>query len=474
MKRFFLPDHDASALVSSTRTWSARELQAAVDEAGDALDALPPGPVALAGDRSARALVRWLALLQRERLGVALHPRWPEARVDAVLQRTGCVARWDDTLTPQAGAPPVGAPTSGVIMHTSGTTGTPKGVWISLDNLDAASRAHAEHLPWQADDRWLLSIPSAHIGGLALIARCVRSHTLPGANAAVAIGSGSRFAPEAWCAEVAALQVTHVSVVPTMLHRLVRSECAAPLCVRAMLVGGAAASEDLIARARRLGWPALRTYGATECTAQAFTERLTDLRGTRLAAPSPGVGPPLPGVEYRIDREDRLWLRGPSVATRTFPDTPALPLDAGGWLDTGDFVRATSGGSVQILARRTELVVSGGENVYPAMVEGVLAAHPAVSDVAVVGAPDDEWGERVVAFVVWDVAGEATRGAEPGSRQGPRIGAGHHADARALARFADEHLAPFERPREYRTMRALPLTPGLKLDRAALRGVAAE
>ena len=445
-----LPDSEEIALVSASRRWSARQLQQAIDAERAALDELPPGPVALLGDRSLGATLRWLAVLQSGRLGVALHPRWPEARRAEVVARTHAVAIGgsEGPLRPTGtGSAPADAPSGGVIMHTSGTTGTPKGVWLSLDNLDASARAHAAHLPWVRGDRWLLSIPTGHIGGLGVLARCVASHHLGGAPAAIAIGTEGRFEARPWVQQVEAIGATHLSVVPTMLHRVVAAGIAAPPCVRVMLVGGAAASGALIGKARQLGWPALRTYGATECSAQAFTERLDVLTQDDARSPDENVGAPLPGVEFRIDAREHLWLRGPTVATRTYPSEPALPRDTHGWLDTGDFARATDEGSVAILARRTELILSGGENVYPAMVEAALAAHEGVAGVVVVGVDDPEWGQRVVACVVWS-GGE---------------------DVVGLRACADAKLARYEQPAAYLTIDTIPLTPGMKPDRAAAR-----
>jgi acyl-CoA synthetase (AMP-forming)/AMP-acid ligase II len=160
------------------------------------------------------------------------------------------------------------------------------------------------------------------------------------------------------------------------------------------------------------------------------------------------VGRPLPGVDAAVDGVDEqgvgeLLVTTPSMCRGYWGKDDAV--QPGGWFATGDLASVADDGYVTIRGRRTELIITGGHNVYPAEVEAVLSRHPGVSEVAVVGVPSDEWGETVVAYVVGD------------------------ADLGALTDFAAVELAPFKRPREVRIVDALPRNALGKVVRAELR-----
>ena len=375
------------------------------------------GAAFVGGSDAESVLCTWAMLAVRYPI-LMVHPRWVEKERAAWLHRV---------MAPV----PEGI---AVVIATSGTSGVRTGVGLSARNLVAAAKSSEANLGWRADDRWLLNLPVAHVGGLSVVTRCLLAGTTVVATRA--------FDLDALPTLIRECRVTLASVVPTMLHRLVEAEHAVHTSsLRAVLVGGAAASAPLLTRARALGWPTLATYGLTESSAQAATERLD-----ALAAPvRPGIGPSLPGVSLRVDAEALVWVRGPSVASATHPNEPALVVDDA-WVLTGDYGRIDDAGRLSILSRRTELIVTGGENVYPQEVEHALAAHPSVAAVGVVGVPDERWGQQVVAAVVWASA----------------------PDADGLAAWARGELAPFARPKRYITVDALPETTGGKLDRAGL------
>lgn len=413
---------DRIALIDadSGREWTYREAAAAVHErivggcqgGGGRL-----GAAFIGGSDVDSVLCTWAMLAVRYPI-LMVHPRWVETERAAWLHRV--MAPVPDGIA--------------VVIATSGTTGVRTGVGLSAPNLVAAAHSSAANLGWRPEDRWLLNLPVAHVGGLSVVTRCL----LAGAAVVATRSFDAHALPEL----IRAHKVTLASVVPTMLHRLVEaSHTAHDLPLRAVLVGGAAASVALLTRARALGWPTLATYGLTESSAQAATERLD-----ALAAPvRPGVGPCLPGVELRVDSAGLLWVRGASVASQTHPPEPALVREDG-WVLTGDYGQLDPDGRLSILSRRTELIVTGGENVYPQQVEQTLSEHPAVAAVGVVGIDDEAWGQRVVAAVVWSGAPNPDE----------------------LAEWARLQLAPFARPKRYIAVDALPETTGGKLDRAGL------
>jgi O-succinylbenzoic acid--CoA ligase len=261
-------------------------------------------------------------------------------------------------------------------------------------------------------------------------------------------------------------RVTHASLVPVMLERLleVREERPAPETLRCLLIGGDGISEALLARALRLGYPLALTYGLTEATSQVATAPAALVRD------KPGtVGRPLPGTEIKIEEpgEDgtgEILVRGPTVVTgisrgpRSRSETavsaeedslPSVFLDPEGWLHTGDVGRLDKDGDLWVVGRRSHRIVTGGVTVEPGDVEAVLLRHPGVRDAAVVGVPDQEWGERVVAIIV------------PDDRT-------HPPTLSALLEFARSRLSAAKRPRELRIVDILPRNPNGKLDRKAL------
>jgi O-succinylbenzoic acid--CoA ligase len=201
--------------------------------------------------------------------------------------------------------------------------------------------------------------------------------------------------------------VTLLSVVQTMLRRLLaeRPGRRPPETLRLVLVGGAAAPEDLVSEALAAGWPLALTYGLTEAVSQVATALPEAVRrkpgsvgkaldGFRVRIGAPGAWE-FPKFDYPAGEPGEIFVAGPALM-RGYLGEP--PVD--GWLATGDIGFLDEDGDLTVLQRRTDLIVTGGENVYPAEVEKTLLAHPGVRDACVVGMPDAEWGQAVAAAVV--------------------------------------------------------------------------
>jgi O-succinylbenzoic acid--CoA ligase len=223
--------------------------------------------------------------------------------------------------------------------------------------------------------------------------------------------------------------------------------------LRAVLVGGGPIPEPLLARARARGLPVLPTYGLTEAASQVATAAPGDAD-----RPAGSVGRALPGITVRIGAADtegfgEILVRGPTVMAGYLgrADDTAAGL-RNGWLHTGDLGRLDDEGRLTVADRRSDLIVTGGENVYPREVETVLLAHPAVREAAVYGVTDPEWGQRVAAAVV--ARADATL------------------DGEALRAWCGERLAAFKVPRAIALVAALPRTTGGKLQRRRLRAAA--
>jgi O-succinylbenzoic acid--CoA ligase len=277
------------------------------------------------------------------------------------------------------------------IVFTSGTTGRPKGAVLTRGNQVASARASAAVLPLGPGDRWLASLPFFHVGGLGIVQRCVL------AGACVVL-------PESFAAEhldraIGEAAVTHLSVVDATLRRILESRGGRPLPerVRAVVVGGGPVSPALLDACPQ----ALATYGLTETCSMATLVRPGAAFAQRRTA-----GTALPGIELRIAEDGVIEVRGPIVMRGYLDDAVATGAALrDGWLRTGDMGELGADGSLRVLSRRDDLIISGGENVYPAEIEHALREHADVADAIVIGVPDERWGEVPLAIVALRGAG---------------------------------------------------------------------
>jgi O-succinylbenzoic acid--CoA ligase len=304
------------------------------------------------------------------------------------------------------------------VMYTSGTTSAPKPVELSFGNWLANALGSAAALGLDPAERWLCVMPLAHVGGLSILLRSTVYATT--------VVQHGRFDTEAVLAELMdpAQRITLVSLVPTMLARLLDVGLERPPALRHALLGGGPIPPALLERAAAAGVPVAPTYGMTEACSQIAT-----------------FGVPLPGVELRFAADGEVLVRGAVVA--------AGALAADGWLHSGDLGELDAQGRLRILGRRSDTIVSGGENVAPAEVEAALLEHPAVLDAGVFARADPEWGEAVVAKVVL----------RPGSTATPE----------ELRTFTGGRLARFKVPKQIELVDGLPRTVSGKLLRRDLR-----
>lgn len=278
------------------------------------------------------------------------------------------------------------------LLFTSGTTGRPKGVVLTGESQIASANACAWAIGLSAHDRWLICMPLFHVGGLSILHRCA----LHGACAILHEG----FDPARVNAEIDSGDATILSVVGVMLRRILDDRCgrALPTSLRAVIVGGGPVEPDLIAACPQ----AIATYGLTETCSMVTLVPPGAPVDERASA-----GRALPGIEIRVvddaggalpaGANGAIEVRGP-VVMRGYLGEP--PLDPRGWFRTGDLGCLDDAGFLRLAGRREDLIISGGENVYPAEIESVLLGHPGVLDAVVVGKPDPTWGEVPLAFVV--------------------------------------------------------------------------
>ncbi len=337
---------------------------------------------------------------------------------------------------------PVAAEVPLALVYTSGTEGRPKAAKLGRRSFVGSFEATSRAIGWRESDRWLLCMPLAHVGGLSVPLRCLA------ARRAVVIVPG-RFDAKVVLEAMVRSSVTIASLVPTMLTHLLDAGLTGRLvpALRVLLIGGAATPPELLRAARSAGLPALCTYGLTETCSQVTLQRPDDTDDLASA------GYPLPGVELRII-DGEIQVRTSSVFDGyDDPGAKGQPFTADGWLRTGDLGRVDELGRLHVDTRRSDLIVTGGENVYPTEVEHVVAAIPGVREAAVFGVDDALWGARVVVALVWD-------------ETLPRP------SRAALREFFASRLSPPKRPRAVAFLEALPRTSSAKVQRHEVAVVA--
>lgn len=337
-----------------------------------------------------------------------------------------------------------------VILYTSGTTGVPKGVALSHDNLESNARAAAS-LNELGRDEWAVAVlPLSHSYGLTVM------------NAGHILGSRAAllrwFHPEAVLLTIQEFRAVSMSAVPTMLIYLLNYPEAGRFDTRSMRIWGSGAAplpvEIVEPFERKFGGQILEGYGLTEASPVVSAHRLS---GPRKIG---SVGRAIPGVEVSIqDDLDRplpagelgeVCVRGRNVMVGYYrnPEETARTVRAG-WLHTGDMGRLDHDGFLFIVERKKDLIIRGGFNIYPREVEEVLYAHPKVAEAAVVGMKDPLMGEDVLAFVV--------------------LRSGERASAEEIGAFCEGRLARFKCPKQIRFVDSLPKSPIGKILRKELR-----
>jgi len=320
------------------------------------------------------------------------------------------------------------------VMYTSGTTAGPKPVLLTYDNWLWNALGSAVALGLDPDERWLCPMPLSHVGGLSIQIRSAIYGTT--------VVLHERFDTDAVAAALMdpAARVTLVSLVPTMLVRLLDAGLRDPPTLRWALLGGGPIAPTLLERARGAGVNVAPSYGMTETCSQIATGGWP-LLGFELrigGAPPPALES---GSGSREPTVGEVLVRGRAVA--------ASALSADGWLHTGDLGSLHEHGRLSIAGRLADTIVTGGENVAPIEVEAVLLEHPAVGDAAVFGRPDPEWGEAVIAHVV--------------------LRTGVAADEDELRAHCAARVASFKVPKRVELVRDLPRGVTGKLLRRALR-----
>ncbi len=433
-------------VIDNGRVWSYAEVAARVRTAMASLAArgVEPGePVALTPRVDLDSIIWLYALFELASPGVLLHPGLRDRERAAALREVQPTHLIDGRVPDEAFAEPVApqASVSGertlVIAYTSGSSGPARGVRLSRRAFIASEAAHASNLGWCPEDRWLLCMPPAHVGGLSIVTRSLI------ARRCIVLGP-SPFDARELSRRMIEDRATLLSVVPTMLGRLLLLEDPAwtpTRELRAVLVGGAPFPDGLRKQAAKRGVPTLATYGCTEACSQVTTQR-------REQSGQPGSGTVLSGVEVRIE-DDEIQIRGDVLMDGYLDQSgDGDHWTPDGWFRTGDFGCFLSDGQLWVGGRRDDLIVTGGENVAPREVEAWLETVPGVESACVFSVPHPDWGEEVVAALVVDSLQYSLQG---------------------LRGRLEEELAPYKHPKRICVLDALPLNRSGKIDRVAVK-----
>ena len=403
---------DSPALCDSSTQFTFREL----DSAAAAIAELLRGRGVESGVRLAiiesnrleLAPLLW-AVFRLGALAVLLNPRFPKAALADQLAASGCryAVRFESSSWPLSlsdlrlihidrsdldGPPP--HPTDQVaipldrpatVMFTSGTSDVPKAVLHSFGNHYFNAVGSNENLPLAPGDRWLLSLPLYHVGGMGILFRCILS------RACIVIPPSG----EPLARAIIDHEITHVSLVPTQLQRLLddsRSVAEAARCLKAVLLGGAAIPDALNARARKAGLSVYSSYGLTEMASQVATSSRDNV-SLRV----------LPHRELSMAADGEILVRGNTLFLGYLEaDRTRLPLDDRGWFHTGDVGAVDTEGCLTVIGRKDNMFVSGGENIHPEQIEAALNRVKGIEQALVVPIDDPEFGQRPVAFLKYD------------------------------------------------------------------------
>jgi len=364
----------------------------------------------IVANNSIEYILLLMAVFQISAVACPISPRFPRKTIAAMLDKIDCtkivadlhhnsdlyngtVIELSSLLSQQKmsantiGPPEIELDQDAAIMFTSGSSSVPKAVLHTFAHHYYSALGANQNMPLGPGDRWLLSLPLYHVGGMGILFRALLS------GAAVVVPAANALPAKA----IERHKVTHVSLVPTQLKNLLEETVAdkTATCLRSFLLGGSSIPQKLIIQAKQKGLNLYTTYGLTEMASQVTTTALDDAPEKLFTS-----GRILTHREIKISKESEILVRG-KTRFKGYVEKDALitPFDADGWFGTADLGDIDQDGYLTVTGRKDNMFISGGENIQPEEIEGVLARLPAIEDVMVVPVKSDKYGHRPIAFV---------------------------------------------------------------------------
>lgn len=321
-------------------------------------------------------------------------------------------------------------------VFTSGTTGTPKIVPLTYKNHFYSAIASSFQLGHDIDDKWLLVIPLYHLGGLAIVFRtCLYGIT---------INLRSNFQEQEISNDLYTGGITIISLVPTMLKRLLPHLEDKPANLRLILLGGEATDPGLVAKSFSSNLPVALTYGMTESSSQFATSLPTNVKDKPQSVGKPLMFNSVKIEHMGLDGIGEIAIKGPTVMSGYFDTSNNEHFTEDGFFLTGDLGYLDDEGDLFVIQRRKDLIISGGENIYPSEIERVLIGFPGIESAVVIGVANQQWGQRPVAVLQLSSPIKSEE----------------------LSQYMDTHLATYKLPDEYFHLDDFPRTPSGKIIRS--------
>ncbi len=402
------------AVISPDTGLSFQRLGNAVNATSEKLGLIQIGknePVAILQNNCVQYIILLLALWKRGAVAVPVSTRWPEKLIRESLYSIPChkimapgkielktndqFAVFDPNqlvsldihhdTNPGSFSFDPGRAVS--VIFTSGSAGSPKAVLHSFGNHYYNALGSQKNIPFQAGDRWLLTLPLYHVGGLSIIFRSLIY------GGTIVVPDEQKSLPD----NIYDNQITHISLVPTQLHRLLDDKTAVSKLksLKAVLLGGGIVPEQLVKKAFGLGLPVHTSYGSTEMASQITTTRPGDTLDRLLTS-----GRILPYRDLKIGPGNEIMVKGKTLSPGYITGNKVIhSVDAGGWFRTGDLGSLDSFGYLAVTGRKDNMFISGGENIQPEEIEKQLNNIPGIEQSLVVPVTNIEYGHRPVAFI---------------------------------------------------------------------------
>ena len=394
------------ALISSQKILTYAQFEQSVTATVSRLEHLgikPDARIAIQGDNSLEYLIFLIALWRMKATACLLSTRLPISAIDSQMKMLNCkklfrsfeyvvmhLETYEFKITRKRHIPLNHETT---IMFTSGSTGTPKAAVHTYVNHYYSALGSNKNISVKPNDRWLLSLPLYHVGGLSILFRCLLG------GAAIIITNSTKNLAEL----ITQFKITHVSVVPAQLYRLLKENPSNLSSLKSVLVGGAPIPENLIQKSLQRKLPIYITYGLTEMASQVATSTKADLQRRKMDSAKV-----LAYRQLRVSAEGEILVKGKTLFKGYYHSRGIRKfLQRDGWFATGDLGKFHKG-RLRVFGRKDNMFISGGENIQPEEIEKYLKQMPAICDARVVPAPDAKFGQRPVAFIKRRTGGRLT------------------------------------------------------------------